>query len=113
MNCHRLVLALSLTVLLSTFITENISIAADITCRFKSPTEPVEISVLSNGSPIWNGKIDKDNPKSVDIPEGPFTVISKVYNANLKTTGEIRAEAHTRMCQKQGSLSVPLFVDAP
>lgn len=108
-----MLLVLSLSLVFATLISESNATAADIPCRFKSLAEPVKISVLSNGTSIWTGMIDKDHPQSVDIPEGPFTVISQVFNPNLQTTGDIRAEAHTRMCQEKGALSVPLFVEAP
>jgi hypothetical protein len=113
MNGRWTVLALPLALLLGLIMSESNSMGADVPCRFKSLTEPVHISVLSNGTSLWTGTIEKDNPQSVDIPEGPFTVISKVYNPNLQTTGDVRAEAHTRMCREKGALPVPLFADAP
>jgi hypothetical protein len=50
--------------------------------------------------------------KMVSIPEGPFKVISKVYNENLKTPEDIRTDTHTRQCRENTVLNVPLFQDS-
>ena len=36
-------------------------------------------------------------------------VISKVYNENLKTMEDVRTDAHTRQCQDNAVLAIPLF----
>lgn len=55
------------------------------------------------------GTIDKLQTKTISIPEGPFTVISKSYNPNLKMTEDVRTETHTRQCLEHVALAVPLF----
>jgi len=52
----------------------------------------------SNGKTLWTGSIEKLQTKTISIPEGPFTVISKVYNANLKNNEDIGTDSHTRLC---------------
>ena len=71
--------------------------------------ETTEIEVLSNGKTQWTGTIDKLQTRTISIPEGPFTVISKVYNPNLKMKEDIRTETHTRQCLEHVALTVPLF----
>lgn len=85
--------------------------ASDVSCHFKAATETTEIHVLANGKTVWEGSIEKLQTKAIPIPEGPFTVISKVYNQNLKMKEDIRTEMHTRQCQEHAALSVPLFQD--
>ncbi|HEU4682935.1 MAG TPA: hypothetical protein VFS39_00350 [Nitrospira sp.] len=84
--------------------------AAQTSCLLKAATEPVEVTVLVGGTEYWHEKIPKGEERKVAIPEGPFTVISSVYNQNLKTKEDIRTEAHTQMCGQQAALNVPLFV---
>jgi len=88
------------------------AVAADVPCRFKAETERTEVTIVANGKTWWKGTLDKQETKTVAIPDGPFTVLSRVYNPNLQTHGDVRAEAHTRMCREQVALSVPLFSDA-
>lgn len=85
--------------------------ASEVSCQFKAATDTTEIHVVANGKTLWAGPIEKSQTKTVSIPEGPFTVISKVYNENLKTQGDVRAESHTRQCRDNAVLSVPLFQD--
>jgi hypothetical protein len=87
----------------------DVLFAADVPCRFKAESETTEIQVLSNGNTQWTGTIDKLQTKTISIPEGTFTVISKVYNQNLKMKEDIRTETHTRQCLEHVALSVPLF----
>ena len=82
--------------------------SADVACRFKTDTDPVEVQVFLGGKEHWRDKIQKGEIRTVSIPEGSFTIISKVYNPNLKTTEDIRAESHTRLCRQQ-AFSVPHF----
>ena len=102
------------SILLSSFLASTLPKTADaseISCRFKAATDRTEIDVVANGKTLWTGPIEKSQTKTVSIPEGPFTVISKVYNENLKTQGDVRAESHTRQCRDNAVLSVPLFQD--
>jgi hypothetical protein len=85
--------------------------ASDVACQFKAVTDTTEIQVVANGKTVWTGPIEKSQTKTVSIPEGPFTVISKVYNENLKTKGDVRAESHTRQCRENAVVNVPLFED--
>jgi hypothetical protein len=86
----------------------DVLLAADVACQFKAESETTEIEVLSNGKTQWTGTIEKLQSKTISIPEGPFTVISKIYNQNLKMKEDVRAETHTRQCL-DNALSVPLF----
>jgi len=88
----------------------EIAFAVDVACRFKA-TETTEIHVLADGKTLWAGSIEMQQTKTVSVPEGPFTVISKVYNQNLKAKEDVRAEAHTRQCRDAAALDVPLFQD--
>jgi len=88
----------------------EIAFAVDVACRFKA-TETTEIHVLADGKTLWAGSIEMQQTKTVSVPEGPFTVISKVYNQNLKAKEDVRAEAHTRQCRNTAALDVPLFQD--
>lgn len=85
-------------------------LAGEVPCNFRA-TEMTEIHVLVDGKTLWTGAIDKMQTKTVSVPEGPFTVISKVYNQNLKAKEDVRAEAHTRQCRDNAALAVPLFQD--
>jgi hypothetical protein len=85
------------------------ALAADVPCRFKAESETTEIHVLVNGKTQWAGAIEKQQTRTISIPEGPFTVISKIYNSNLKMKEDVRTEAHTRQCDDQVALNVPLF----
>jgi hypothetical protein len=85
------------------------ALSAGVDCRFKADTDPVEVQVLLGGKEYWHEKIQKGETKTVTIPEGSFTVISKVYNPNLKTMEDVRTESHTRLCTQRAVLSVPLF----
>jgi hypothetical protein len=87
------------------------ALASDVACQFKAATDTTEIQVVANGKTLWTGPIEKSKTKTVSIPEGPFTVISKVYNENLKTKGDVRAESHTRQCRDNAVVNVPLFED--
>jgi hypothetical protein len=87
------------------------ALASEVSCQFKAATDTTEIQVVANGKTLWTGAIEKSQTKTVSIPEGPFTVISKVYNENLKTKGDVRAESHTRQCRENSVVNVPLFED--
>lgn len=87
----------------------DVLLAADVPCRFKAMSEGTEIEILSNGKKHWTGTIDKLQSKTISIPEGPFTVISKLYNQNLKIKEDVRTDTHTRQCLEHNTLSVPLF----
>ena len=86
-------------------------LAAEVPCKFTA-METIEIHVLADGKMLWAGTIEKAQTNTVSVPEGPFTVISKVYNQNLKTKEDVRAEAHTRLCRNGDALRVPLFQDS-
>ena len=68
--------------------------------------------MLANGAILWAGSIEKLQTKTVSVPEGPFTVISKIYNENLKRKEDVRAEMHTRQCRDNAPLTVPLFPES-
>jgi len=106
--CPSLVLCIILWSLLG--LLPEIAFAGDVACRFKA-TETTEIHVLADGKTLWAGSIEQQQTKTVSVPEGPFTVISKVYNQNLKAKEDVRAEAHTRQCRDAAALAVPLFQD--
>jgi uncharacterized protein YceK len=103
---HRLVLSLTVTAIIGTCGTV---LAADVPCRFKAETETTEIHIITDGKIQWAGSIEKLQTKTISIPEGPFTVISMVYNPNLKNKENIRTDSHTRFCRDQKPLIVPLF----
>ena len=106
--CASLVLCIVSWFLLGT--RPEIAVAGDVACQFKA-TETTEIHVLADGKTLWAGSIEKQQTTTVSVPEGPFTVISKVYNQNLKAREDVRAEAHTRQCRDTAALTVPLFQD--
>lgn len=83
------------------------ALASDVQCRFKAPSETTEIHVLVNGKTQWTGTIEKNQTRTTSVPEGAFTVVSKIYNPNLKMKEDVRTDAHTRQCSEE--LSVPLF----
>jgi hypothetical protein len=87
------------------------ALASDVSCQFKAATDTTEIHVLANGKTLWAGPIEKLQTKTLSVPEGAFTVISKVYNENMKTKEDVRAEIHTRQCRDNAVLTVPLFQD--
>jgi hypothetical protein len=89
----------------------EVAVAGDVQCRFKAETETTEVHVLSDGKPLWAGSIEKLQTRAVSVPEGPFTVISKIYNQNLKMKEDVRTEMHTRQCLENATLIVPLFPD--
>ncbi len=80
-----------------------------IPCRFKANSESVDIQIVVGGKEYWRGTIQKDATQPVAIPAGPFIVLSKVYNPNLRTDEVVRSETHTRVCLERTALSVPLF----
>jgi hypothetical protein len=84
--------------------------AADVQCRFKAASETTEIHIVLAGKTLWAGTIEKLDTKVISIPEGPFTVISKVDNPNLKAKGDVRSDTHTQICRDQ-TLIVPLFYE--
>ncbi len=86
-------------------------LAEDVACRFKADTDRTEVTIVYKGEPRWRGTLDKNQVQTVPIPEGPFTVHSKVFNPNLQTQGAVRTDAHTKMCRDDVALSVPLFPD--
>jgi len=87
----------------------DLASSADVSCRFKSNAESVDTKIIVGGKEYWHALIEKGETKQLIIPEGPFTVVSKVYNPNLKTQEDVRTNAHTRLCMEQAALSVPLF----
>ena len=89
----------------------EIARAGDVPCQFRAGADTTEIHVVTNGETLWTGSIEKLQTKTISIPEGPFTVISKVYNENLKATEDVRTETHTRQC-RGAVLTVPLFQDS-
>lgn len=90
-------------------LTGQVAFAADVPCQFKAPGDTTEIHVLANGAILWAGSIEKLQTKTVSVPEGAFTVISKIYNENLKRKEDVRAEMHTRQCRGNAPFTVPLF----
>lgn len=105
-------LGCSLLVSLGDAVLPEIALASDVPCQFKATTDTTEIHVIANGKTLWTGPIEKLQTNTVSIPEGPFTVISKVYNENLKITEDIRTDTHTRQCRENTVLTVPLFQDS-
>ena len=101
---------LLISVVLAVVGITNTVLAADVQCRLKAETESTEVHVLQEGETKWAGSIEKQDTKTISLPEGPFTIISKVYNPNLKRKEDIRAEVHTQLCRKQ-TLTVPLFAE--
>jgi hypothetical protein len=86
----------------------HLALATDVPCNFMA-VETTEIHILANGKTLWTGSIEKPHTKTVAIPDGPFTVISKVYNPNLKMNEDVRTDMHTRQCRENATLAVPLF----
>ena len=86
----------------------GVALAKNVSCQFKA-TETTETHILADGKTLWSGSIEKLQSKEISIPEGSFTVLSKVYNPNLKAKEDIRAEAHTQQCRDSAVLTVPLF----
>ncbi len=82
--------------------------SADLACRFKTDTDPVEVQVFLGGKEHWRDKIQKGEIRTVSIPEGSFTIISKVYNPNLKTTEEFEQIPYEAL-QTTGFLSSTLY----
>jgi hypothetical protein len=82
--------------------------AVDVSCQLKAQDQ-VDVKILVGEKTIWAGTLAKAETKTVIIPEGAFTVISKVYNPNLERKGEIRATSHTNLCKENKVLAVPLF----
>ncbi|MBX3302180.1 MAG: hypothetical protein KF693_08185 [Nitrospira sp.] len=85
--------------------------SADIPCHFKAISESVDIRIVVGGKEYWHATIQKDETQHVAIPEGPFILLSKVYNSNFRTYEDVRTETHTRVCLERTALSVPLFDD--
>jgi len=100
---------ISFCVLLGTVSSEPV-LAGEVPCNFRA-TETTEVHVLADGKTLWAGSIEKTQTKTVSVPEGPFTVISKIYNQNLKAKEDVRVEVHTRQCRGGAALGVPLFQD--
>ena len=82
--------------------------AAEVSCQFKAQDQ-VDVKILVGENTIWAGTLAKAETKTVAIPEGPFTVMSKVYNPNLERKGEIRGRSHTNLCKESQVFAVPLF----
>jgi hypothetical protein len=101
--------AVSLLVFLVTAV--STTLAADVQCRFKAESETTEVHIMKDGKTQWAGSIEKLETKVIPIPEGPFTVISRVYNPNLKNKEDVRSDSHTRLCREQ-TLTVPLFSES-
>jgi len=91
--------------------TAESAFSADVPCRFKANSESVEVKIVVGGKEYWHGTIQRDETQHVSIPEGPFTLVSKMYNPNLQTYEDVRTETHTRVCLERTALSVPLFAD--
>ena len=106
-NLRPFMLAQFLVILF--LLTREPAFAADVPCQFKAPGDTTEIHVLANGAVLWAGPIEKLQTKTVSVPEGAFTVISKIYNENLKRKEDVRAEMHTRQCRNNAPFTVPLF----
>ena len=92
-----------------TVIPRDLAIAAEVPCRFKAESETTEVHLLVDGKTLWKGTIEKGQTRMISIPEGAFTVISKMDNPNLKRKEDVRADVHTRQCTEQIALTVPLF----
>jgi hypothetical protein len=87
----------------------GVAFAKNASCHFKAASETIEIHVLADGKTLWSGSIEKGQTKEIFIQEGSFTVLSKLYNPNLKTKEDVRTEAHTQQCRDNAVLTVPLF----
>jgi hypothetical protein len=104
-------LFLLFAILIGGIALETPSMAADAACRFTAGSEATEIHLLVGGNMLWKGVIEKQETRTFSVPEGSFTVISKLYNPNLKRKEDVRAEMHTRQCRDDVALNVPLFPD--
>jgi hypothetical protein len=85
------------------------AVAADIPCAFKAQDDRLDVTILIDKRTIWSGTLEKAETKTLDVPEGAFTVMSRVYNPNLDRKEEIRASAHTNQCKEKQPLLLPLF----
>lgn len=92
-----------------TFAIDTSAHAADVPCLFKSEGERVELTILVDEKVIGSETLARAETTTIAVPEGPFTVLSKVYNPNLETMGDIRAVSHTKACKPAQPISVPLF----
>lgn len=90
-------------------LTERTTEAADISCTFGAQEEAVEVRIVVDRQVIWDGRLLKDERRTLRVPEGAFTVESQVYNANTNTKETIRASAHTEFCKPEQPIPVPLF----
>lgn len=108
---HLLMLPLIISTIVGVVTVTDTGFGADISCKFKAATDPTEIMILSNGKNTWSGTIERDQTKTIAVPEGPFTVVSKIYNPNLLTNEDVRIEVHTRQCHNAVTLNVPLFLE--
>jgi hypothetical protein len=86
--------------------------ADELSCQFKSQ-ERVDMTIIAGEKTIWSGTLEKAETKTVTIPNGAFTVISKVFNPNLERKGDIRGTAHTNLCKDNRVIAVPLFSSEP
>ena len=103
------VVRLSVVIIFVSFLMVESAFSADVPCRFKANSESVDILIVVGEKEHWNGRIKKNETQHVSIPDGPFIVLSKVYNPNLATYEDVRTETHTRVCLERTALSVPLF----
>jgi hypothetical protein len=85
------------------------AVAADVPCIFKAQDDRLDVTILIGTRTIWSGTLGKAETKTLDVPEGAFTVISRVYNPNLDRKEEVRASAHTNQCKQKQPLLLPLF----
>ncbi|HJU06766.1 MAG TPA: hypothetical protein VJ692_16575 [Nitrospiraceae bacterium] len=92
-----------------TVLTATTTGAAEITCSFKAQGETVELRIVADQQELWSGRLHKDERQTIRVPQGDFTVESRVYNPNLKTKETIVAHVHTKSCQSDRPMAVPLF----
>jgi hypothetical protein len=87
------------------------ALAADVPCRFKAQADEVEFKISVADKVIWSGTLTKAEMKTVNIPEGAFTVLAEVPNPNLKTKETVRSSSHTDSCKENRPLLIPFFPD--
>jgi hypothetical protein len=104
----RMYLAMTM-IMTAVLIVPATEATTDISCTFSAQGEAVELRIVVDKRVIWDGRLLKDERRTVRMPEGAFTVESQVYNPNLKTKETIRAPAHTESCKPDHPISVPLF----
>jgi hypothetical protein len=106
----RCAISYGLAVILAAATSVSTALAADVPCQFQAQ-DRVEAKISVGDTVIWSGTLTKAEIKTIDIPEGAFTVLAEVPNPNLKTKETVRSSSHTDSCKGDRPLLVPLFSD--